>query len=70
MKISLNQQNFFQVEDIFYLIAYQRKLSLGGGEINILFVLCTHTKKSARFAGTFSLHASRAARFARKFERA
>ena len=28
------------------------------------------TKKSARFAGTFSLPASRAARFARKFERA
>ena len=27
-------------------------------------------KKSARFAGTFSSRASRAARFARKFERA
>ena len=28
-----------------------------------------YKKKSARFAGTFSLHASRAAHFARKFER-
>ena len=36
----------------------------------ILFIDYLKKEKSARFAGTFSLRASRAARFTRKFERA
>ena len=36
---------------------------------NKIMTQCQY-KKSARFAGTFSLRALRAARFARKFERA
>ena len=54
-------------------LSYQKDVKRSLNKMENISLIKDHSlylKKSARFAGTFSSRASRAARFARKFERA
>ena len=57
---------------LYYKIIYYKKIYkfLYQTFFSKMYISLFNLKKSARFAGTFSLRTLRAARFARKFERA